>query len=165
MLFCAQLMIQVKHRPYLPPLLPQRPRCPQPRSSYPGCAAPGPLLPAVPRGSHTAAARPPPALLRQLRAQGGRLRGHVCSRRVPARKRRHLPGAGRAAPSSRRACSGDGGRAVAPPPAAPSRRWQRRSAWGRYRGDPRGGEEWRGERAPGGGSGGRRGSSGQRRVE
>lgn len=71
MLFCAHLMIQVKHRPYLPPLLPQRPRCPQPRSSYPGCAAPGPLLPAVPRGSHTAAARPPPPTQGSGRAAPG----------------------------------------------------------------------------------------------
>lgn len=125
MLFCAHLTIQVKHRPYLPPLLPQRPRCPQPRSRCPEAQHRA-------RCSQLCPHRHCPPASRPLRARGGRLRGHVCSRRVPAGRRRHLPGAGRAAPSSRRACSGDGGRAVAPPPAAPSRRWQSRSAWGRY---------------------------------
>lgn len=131
-MFCAHLTVRVGHRPYLPPLLPQRPcwpRLPPATKPLPAGAAPGPVPPALPRASHTATARPPPPTQGSGRATPGpRLQppGAGGEAAPPAGC-----GPGRAAPSCRRAWSGDGGRAAAPP-AAPSRRWQRRSAWGRY---------------------------------
>lgn len=171
MLFCAHLTIRVGHRPYLPPLLPQRPcwpRLPPATKPLPAGAAPGPVPPALPRASHTATARPPPALLRQLRARGGRLQGHVCSRRVPAGKRRHLPGAGRAGPGrpllppGLERGRGAGGSAPRSPEPAMAASERLGAVPVEVPGEGKGGE---GSGHRPGAPGERRGSSGQRRAE